>query len=202
MGFAAGYISCYWNAPSGIAQVSSAAVTTSGLYSVSTKKDANVVVPMPPLPEQVEILERVTAFNKLADAIERHRGDGARRQAHAGDPRESIHWRAGADRGGAGAAAGARLRAGIGPARAHSSRARWLPRATAKRRHAAGAPDRRKSRAASRKLLTGFHLAIGNAHRVDRRRHREQTTFASVRSRHARPASHVFGLSIAALAAS
>lgn len=47
------------------------AVTTSGLYSLSTAKVAALPTVIPPLLEQLEIVRRVEALFKLADAIDK-----------------------------------------------------------------------------------------------------------------------------------
>jgi len=47
------------------------AVTTAGLYSLSTGKVKEFPVPLPPIEEQQEIVRRVQALFKLADAIEK-----------------------------------------------------------------------------------------------------------------------------------
>jgi type I restriction enzyme S subunit len=65
------YVNAYWNSPLGIASIAQVAVTTLGLYSLSTKKIARIPVPVPPLEEQQEIVRRVEALFKLADAIEK-----------------------------------------------------------------------------------------------------------------------------------
>jgi type I restriction enzyme S subunit len=47
------------------------AVTTAGLFSLSTKKIAMLPAPIPPLEEQCEIVRRVEILFKLADKIEK-----------------------------------------------------------------------------------------------------------------------------------
>jgi type I restriction enzyme S subunit len=64
------YLNTYWNSPLGIERITDVAVTTSGLYSLSTKKIANIIAPIPPLAEQQEIVRRVKALFTLADRIE------------------------------------------------------------------------------------------------------------------------------------
>jgi type I restriction enzyme S subunit len=64
------YLNAFWNSPLGIERISAVAVTTSGLYSLSTKKVAYMPVPLAPLDEQREIVRRVGALLRLADAIE------------------------------------------------------------------------------------------------------------------------------------
>jgi type I restriction enzyme S subunit len=70
-GYVPEYVNAYWNSPLGIASIAQVAVTTAGLYSLSTKKIARIPVPVPPLEKQQEIVRRVGAFFKLADAIEK-----------------------------------------------------------------------------------------------------------------------------------
>jgi type I restriction enzyme S subunit len=74
------YLNFYWNSPVGIGQVAQAAVTTSGLYSLSTRKVAAVSVPLPPIDEQNEIVHRIGALFKLADTIG-NRVDAGTKQA-------------------------------------------------------------------------------------------------------------------------
>lgn len=50
---------------------SSVAVTTSGLYSLSTGKIGSLPIPLPPLTEQEEIVRRVERFFALADQLEK-----------------------------------------------------------------------------------------------------------------------------------
>jgi type I restriction enzyme S subunit len=64
------YLNIYWNSPIGIGRVVEVAVTTAGLYSLSTKKIAMLPVPVAPLEEQREIVRRVDSLFKLADKIE------------------------------------------------------------------------------------------------------------------------------------
>lgn len=64
------FLDFYWNSPIGTGQVAAAAVTTSGLFSLSTRKIAALPVPVPPLEEQAEIVRRVESLFALADAIE------------------------------------------------------------------------------------------------------------------------------------
>ncbi len=64
------YLNIYWNSPMGIERVVDQTVTTAGLYSLSTKKVANSLIPIPSLPEQEEIVRRVESLFALADQIE------------------------------------------------------------------------------------------------------------------------------------
>ncbi|HYR88443.1 MAG TPA: restriction endonuclease subunit S [Terriglobia bacterium] len=65
------YLNYYWNSPLGIERVAEVAVTTAGLYSLSTKKVATLPIALAPLEEQHEIVRRVEALFKLADMIEK-----------------------------------------------------------------------------------------------------------------------------------
>jgi type I restriction enzyme S subunit len=65
------YLNIYLNSPIGIDRVTDAAVTTAGLYSLSTKKIATLPAPIPPMPEQIEIVRRVEALFALADSIDK-----------------------------------------------------------------------------------------------------------------------------------
>jgi len=65
------YLNFYWNSPVGTGRVAEVAVTTAGLYSLSTKKVASLPVPLPPNEEQHEIVRGVQAVFKLADTIEK-----------------------------------------------------------------------------------------------------------------------------------
>lgn len=70
-GYVPEYVNAYWNSPLGIASIAQVAVTTAGLYSLSTKKIARIPVPVPPIEEQHEIVRRMDTIFKLADAIEK-----------------------------------------------------------------------------------------------------------------------------------
>lgn len=65
------YANAFWNSPVGTSIVGSRAVTTSGLYSLSTKKIAAIPLPLPPQEEQHEIVLRMNVLLHLADAVER-----------------------------------------------------------------------------------------------------------------------------------
>jgi len=65
------YLHSYWNSPAGTQHMAEVAVTTAGLYSLSTGKVKEFPVPLPPIEEQQEIVRRVQALFKLADAIEK-----------------------------------------------------------------------------------------------------------------------------------
>ena len=59
----------YWNSPIGSREIASLAVTSSGLYSLSTKKIAAVPVPVAPLGEQREIVRRARELLKAGEHI-------------------------------------------------------------------------------------------------------------------------------------
>lgn len=73
------FANAYWNSPLGIASIAQVAVTTAGLYSLSTKKIARIPIPVAPLEEQTEIVRRVESLFKLADAIEKRVAAGTLR---------------------------------------------------------------------------------------------------------------------------
>jgi type I restriction enzyme S subunit len=64
------FVNFFWNSPIGIEQVSATAVTTSGLYSLSTGKIGSLMIPVPGKSEQVEIVRRIESLFALADSIE------------------------------------------------------------------------------------------------------------------------------------
>jgi type I restriction enzyme S subunit len=64
------FLDYFWNSPSGQEQVSALAVTTAGLYSLSTKKVANVIVPIAPLAEQRRIVSKIEALLAVAGKVE------------------------------------------------------------------------------------------------------------------------------------
>lgn len=64
------FVNAFWNSPVGIEQVTATAVTTSGLYSLSTGKIASLMIPVPGKDEQAEIVRRVESLFALADSIE------------------------------------------------------------------------------------------------------------------------------------
>lgn len=69
------FVSAFWNSPVGIEQVTATAVTTSGLYSLSTGKIASLMIPVPGKDEQAEIVRRVDSLFALADSIESRLAD-------------------------------------------------------------------------------------------------------------------------------
>ncbi|MCW5939190.1 MAG: restriction endonuclease subunit S [Fimbriimonadaceae bacterium] len=69
------FVNCFWNSPIGIEQVTATAVTTSGLFSLSTGKIASLMIPVPGKDEQIEIVSRVESLFALADSIESRLAD-------------------------------------------------------------------------------------------------------------------------------
>lgn len=64
------FVDLYWNSPIGSREISALAVTSAGLYSLSTKKIGSVPVPIPPIEEQVEIVRRVDQLLAVADRLQ------------------------------------------------------------------------------------------------------------------------------------
>ncbi len=64
------FVELYWNSPLGSREISSLAVTSAGLYSLSTKKIGSVLVPVTPLEEQREVVRRVHALLNIADRLQ------------------------------------------------------------------------------------------------------------------------------------
>ncbi len=63
------FLELFWNSPIGSREVAALAVTTAGLYSLSSGKIAAVTVPVPPLNEQREIAARATALLATASGL-------------------------------------------------------------------------------------------------------------------------------------
>lgn len=63
------FLALFWNSPIGAREIASLAVTSAGLYSLSTKKIGSVPIPVAPLDEQREIVRRTTTMLALADAV-------------------------------------------------------------------------------------------------------------------------------------
>lgn len=63
------FIELFWNSPAGAREIASLAVTSAGLYSLSTKKIGSVPVPVAPLEEQAEIVRQVDELLMHANAI-------------------------------------------------------------------------------------------------------------------------------------
>lgn len=63
------FVEMFWNSPIGAREIASLAVTTAGLYSLSTKKIGAVPIPVPPLDEQQEIVRRANQLMALAESL-------------------------------------------------------------------------------------------------------------------------------------
>lgn len=63
------FVDLFWNSPIGSREISSLAVTSSGLYSLSTKKVGAIPVPVAPLAEQREIVRRASELLTFADNL-------------------------------------------------------------------------------------------------------------------------------------
>jgi type I restriction enzyme S subunit len=63
------FVDFFWNSPIGSREVAALAVTSAGLYSLSTAKIGSVTVPVAPLDEQREIVRRVEGLLDLADRL-------------------------------------------------------------------------------------------------------------------------------------
>lgn len=77
VGLEPGFLELFWNSPIAAREISALAVTSSGLYSLSTKKIGAVPIPVPPADEQREIIRRATELLGLAEGL-RIRIDHAR----------------------------------------------------------------------------------------------------------------------------
>lgn len=64
------YVDLFWNSPFGSREIRELAVTSAGLYSLSSKKIASFTLPIPPLDEQREIVRRVARLIALAEGLE------------------------------------------------------------------------------------------------------------------------------------
>ncbi|MBD2367508.1 MULTISPECIES: restriction endonuclease subunit S [Leptolyngbya] len=60
----------FLNSPSGMAEMRSLAITTSGLYSLSVGKIREIFVPFPPLAEQKRIVAKVDELMQMCDLLE------------------------------------------------------------------------------------------------------------------------------------
>lgn len=65
------FVELFWNSPIGASEIASLAVTSAGLYSLSTRKIGAVLVPVPPLAEQEEIVRRVTSMTAVVVSVSR-----------------------------------------------------------------------------------------------------------------------------------
>lgn len=63
------FVELFWNSPFGAREIGSLAVTSAGLYSLSTKKIGSVLVPVAPLDEQREVVRRASHLLALADGL-------------------------------------------------------------------------------------------------------------------------------------
>lgn len=63
------FVGLFWNSPIGSREIAALAVTTAGLYSLSTRKIGAVPVPVPPIDEQHEIVRRASRLLASADAL-------------------------------------------------------------------------------------------------------------------------------------
>lgn len=63
------YIALYLNSPSGIDEMKRLAVTSSGLYNLSVGKIRSIPVPLPPLHEQIRIIQKVDELTALCDQL-------------------------------------------------------------------------------------------------------------------------------------
>jgi type I restriction enzyme S subunit len=64
------YVALYLNSPDGMREMRRLAITSAGLYSLSVGKIRKIRVPLPPLPEQHRIVDRVDALMALCDLLE------------------------------------------------------------------------------------------------------------------------------------
>lgn len=85
------YIEAFWNSPGGSRRVLESASSTSGLYTLSVSKVANIAVPLPPTSTQLRIAQDVDRRTTLLSELSRQ-VDGE--LARAGSLRASILQRA------------------------------------------------------------------------------------------------------------
>lgn len=64
------FVALYWNSPLAAREIAGLAVTSAGLYSLSTRKIGAVPVPVPPLDEQREIVRRARDLSDSLDPID------------------------------------------------------------------------------------------------------------------------------------
>jgi type I restriction enzyme S subunit len=69
VGMSSAFLELFWNSPVAAQEIASLAVTSAGLYSLSTKKIGDVPIPVPPLEEQYEIAQRVHELLGVADVL-------------------------------------------------------------------------------------------------------------------------------------
>lgn len=65
------YLQIYWNSPIAARAIADLAVTTAGLYSLSTGRIASVPIALPPAPEQSAVVALVKRLQSMADSVER-----------------------------------------------------------------------------------------------------------------------------------
>lgn len=73
------FVELFWNSPLGSRAIASLAVTSAGLYSLSTRKIGSVAVPVAPLEEQREVVLRAYALLEVVDRL-RERIEATARQ--------------------------------------------------------------------------------------------------------------------------
>src|SRR6266508_935737 len=73
------FVGLFWNSPIGSQGIGALAVTSAGLYSLSTKKIGSVAIPVAPLEEQREIVSRVYQLLETADRLQRQIETAGRR---------------------------------------------------------------------------------------------------------------------------
>lgn len=65
------FVSLFLNSGRGAAQMLEKAMTTTGLYTLSVSKIEQLEIPLPPLDEQIRIIERAQAIEALTGRVER-----------------------------------------------------------------------------------------------------------------------------------
>ncbi len=63
------FVDLFWNSPIAAREIAALAVTSAGLYSLSTKKIGSVPVPVVPIDEQREIIGRAEGLLAIADSV-------------------------------------------------------------------------------------------------------------------------------------
>lgn len=85
------YLAIYWNSPAGSRRVQAVASSTSGLHTLSVAKVKGISVPLPPLEEQVRIID---AVGGRLDVVDRTAAEIDVQLARAARLRQSILHRA------------------------------------------------------------------------------------------------------------
>jgi type I restriction enzyme S subunit len=80
MGAQSDYLACFWNSPTGSSQVMAVASSTTGLHTLSVGKIAGLHIPLPPVSEQVRIIESVREITALIDRM----GESTHKQSKRG----------------------------------------------------------------------------------------------------------------------